>query len=87
MDALPSEKLVVNAPESQSPASFENNDIETLSNERPIDISRDIYVNQLMADAGAPVNPDAEIFDPIDSQISRKYRPNSKFERMVARHS
>lgn len=29
----------------------------------PVDLSNDILVNQMMADQGAPVNPDAEIFN------------------------
>lgn len=65
---------------------FENtNDIEIIEHNpsSPIDLSRDIYVNQLLADAGAPTNPDAEVFDPIDAEVAYKYRPNMQFEKIV----
>lgn len=65
-----------------TPENFEDtNDIEPIN--KPIDLSNDIYVNQLMADAGTPINPDAEVFDPIDAEINYKYRPSAKFEKMV----
>lgn len=37
-----------------------------------VDLSNDIIVNQYMADAGAPFNPDAEILDDIDLQLTKK---------------
>lgn len=65
-----------------NPENFEDtNDIEPVG--KPVDLTRDIYVNQLMADAGAPINPDAEVFDPIDAEIRQKYNPNMKFEKLV----
>lgn len=81
MDFQPSQKLSYPVP-----PNFENfedaNDIERIS--KPIDLSNDIYVNQVMADAGAPANPDAEIFDPIDAEIGQKYRTNkAQFEKIV----
>lgn len=64
------------------PGSFEDtNDIEPIN--KPIDLRNDIYVNQLLADAGAPINPDAEIFDPIDAELDNKYRPTATFEKLV----
>lgn len=30
----------------------------------PVDLSNDIDVNQMLADQGAPTNPDAEVFAP-----------------------
>lgn len=35
----------------------------------PVDLSNDIAVNQMLADQGAPFNPDAEIFDVNDFAI------------------
>lgn len=58
----------------------DTNDIE--QDAKPIDLSNDIYVNQLLSDAGAPINPDAEVFDPIDAEINNKYI-QSKFEKLV----
>lgn len=76
MDFRPAQKLTSNA------ETFEDtNDIESVN--KPVDLSNDIYVNQLMADAGAPINPDAEVFDPIDAEVGYKYRPNARFEKLV----
>ncbi|EFA02354.1 uncharacterized protein vir-1 [Tribolium castaneum] len=38
--------------------------LETMNSieDNAIDLSRDTYVNQVLADAGAPTNPDAEVF-------------------------
>lgn len=37
---------------------------ENSINFQPIDLSRDTYVNEILANSGAPTNPDAElIFD------------------------
>lgn len=44
----------------------------------PIDLSNDIAVNQIQADQGAPVNPDAEIFDPM--QVPPHIASNQPFE-------
>lgn len=61
----------------------ETNDIDGAIG-KPVDLTNDIYVNQLMADAGAPINPDAEVFDPIDAEIKQKYDPNRmRFEKLV----
>lgn len=42
----------------------------------PVDLSNDIAINQMLADQGAPMNPDAEVFDineyNADRQQSRK---------------
>lgn len=38
---------------------FKGNDFER---QRPIDLSRDTYVNEILAMNGAPINPDAEVF-------------------------
>lgn len=38
----------------------------------PIDLSNDISVNQMLADQGAPINPDAEIFDIHEYNIDRQ---------------
>lgn len=60
----------------------DTNDIEAVG--KPVDLTNDIYVNQLMADAGAPINPDAEVFDPIDAEIKQKYDPKRmQFEKLV----
>nr|CAH7715620.1 unnamed protein product [Callosobruchus chinensis] len=51
--------------------SFDN----SLPNHLPIDLSRDTYVNKLLAEKGAPRNPDAEVIDvrhPRDTR-STKY--------------
>lgn len=80
MDSQPS-LLAYKLPEDGSPESFENNNIENVPVQKPVDLSRDIYVNQLMADAGAPIDPDAEVFDPVEAQIGDKYSPYSKFDR------
>lgn len=39
-----------------------------------IDLSGDTYVNQLMADRGAPVNPYAEIFDTESVEFMGEHR-------------
>lgn len=56
---------------------IESNDVNIqpfdLSNDihiEPFDLSNDINVNQMMADQGAPHNPDAEVFDVNDKQKS-----------------
>lgn len=36
---------------------------EPLTASRPFDLSRDTYVNEILAQSGAPTNPDAEIID------------------------
>ncbi|XP_030745775.1 uncharacterized protein LOC115874685 isoform X2 [Sitophilus oryzae] len=44
---------------------IESNDInqpEKESVQRPIDLSRDTYVNEIMAENGAPTDPEAEVF-------------------------
>jgi len=61
--------------------SIEDNSIDAAP--QPIrDLSNDIYVNQLMADAGAPTNSDAEVFDVIDGHMSSQYYPAVKPERI-----
>lgn len=37
--------------------------LDEFDNKVPIDLSNDIAVNQMLADQGAPFNPDAEVFD------------------------
>lgn len=50
---------------------FEINDLD--GDQKPVvDLSNDIIVNQYMADAGAPFNPDAEILDDVDLQLMKK---------------
>lgn len=86
MDYQPSENLIYKLPtiEAGPIESFEDsNDIETINQPKPIDLSNDIYVNQLMADAGALTNPDAEVFDIIDARTVYKYSPNFKTERLT----
>lgn len=41
----------------------------------PIDLSRDTYVNEILAQSGAPTNPDAEVFDvnSVPIQSSNKF--------------
>ncbi|CAH1989399.1 unnamed protein product [Acanthoscelides obtectus] len=45
----------------------------SLPNHLPIDLSRDTYVNQLLAQKGAPRNPDAEVFDVRHPRDTRRY--------------
>lgn len=40
-----------------------SNNLDDYDNNFPIDLSNDIAVNQMLADQGAPYNPDAEIFN------------------------
>lgn len=80
VDFLPSQKQSYKTTLNQE--NFEDtNDIEAIN--KPVDLSNDIYVNQLLADAGAPANPDAEVFDPIEAEINYKYKPSMKFEKIV----
>lgn len=44
--------------------------VEAIQNYK--DLSNDILVNQYMADAGHPVNPDAEILDDVEYQLQKK---------------
>lgn len=53
--------------------SYEDNFVE---NYKPIDLSQDTYVNSMLADAGAPVNPDAIVFSPVE--VSVPY-PNQQY--------
>lgn len=57
-----------------------SNDIEIVE-EPTRTLHHDIYVNKLMADAGAPFNPDAEVLDIVDG---RPVLLNSKVERLCA---
>lgn len=41
-------------------------------NEKIYDLTNDIKVNDYMADAGAPINPDAELLDDIDLELLKK---------------
>lgn len=43
-----------------------------------IDLSHDVDVNRIMADAGAPTNPDAEVFQPAETN----YPPSSRISSM-----
>lgn len=61
-------------PDSNTRNEWDN--IETMENEgknqKVIDLSNDILVNQYMADSGAPINPDAEFLDDIDMELQKK---------------
>lgn len=56
--------------------SVEWNEIEPLEdveqNNQIVDLSNDINVNKYMADAGAKINPDAELLDDIDFELLQK---------------
>lgn len=62
--------------QSNSDEAIENFDIDEQNaygtESVPIDLSNDISVNQMLADQGAPVNPDAEIFDIHEYNMNRQ---------------
>nr|CAI5823434.1 unnamed protein product [Callosobruchus analis]CAI5846352.1 unnamed protein product [Callosobruchus analis] len=67
---------------------FDNNELDegvsdwhhpnSFPNHLPIDMSRDTYVNKLLAEKGAPMNPDAEV---IDVRHPRDTRSTQYFHR------
>ena len=69
---------IVNAP-THIWESFEDNNNQNLNayENFDIDLSNDIAVNQLLADQGAPINPDAEVFD-VDTFSSNVYFPQQQ---------
>lgn len=46
--------------------------LDEYDNNFPVDLSNDIAVNQMLADQGAPFNPDAEIFNVHEYDAGRK---------------
>lgn len=68
------QKIKINEWESVEPLeSFEENSIDSFYRQHPVDLSRDIYVNEIMANRGVPPNPDAEVFNiPIVQERSAK---------------
>lgn len=73
-----------------SSSKFENivsNDIEIVQ-EPTRTLHRDTYVNKLMADAGAPFDPDAEIFDITDSRpvsLNLQYKNPEYYQKIVSK--
>ncbi|RZC36535.1 uncharacterized protein BDFB_013910, partial [Asbolus verrucosus] len=59
----------------------EDNSVEFMFPVR--DLSRDTYVNDLMADAGAPINPDAEVFSDVEYNFPYATGRRQPFERMM----
>ncbi|CAG9836563.1 unnamed protein product [Diabrotica balteata] len=51
--------------------SIDDNALNFNENQPDIDLSRDTYVNELLAKSGAPMNPDAEIIKPIRVSTQR----------------
>ncbi|XP_050506524.1 uncharacterized protein LOC126884580 isoform X2 [Diabrotica virgifera virgifera] len=51
--------------------SIDDNALNFNGNQPEFDLSRDTYVNELLAKSGAPVNPDAEIIKPIRVSTQR----------------
>lgn len=46
--------------------------LDEYDNNFPVDLSNDIAINQMLADQGAPFNPDAEIFNVHEYDAGRK---------------
>ena len=61
--------------------SFEDNSVDSVY--RPPDLSRDTYVNQIMADAGAPINPDAEVFSSAEYNVPFSTGSRQPFEKIT----
>jgi hypothetical protein len=49
----------------------------------PPNLSRDTYVNDLMADAGVPPNPDAEVFSNVEYYGPRGPGRRRPFEKIM----
>lgn len=50
--------------------SFDSYEDNFLDNYKPTyDLSRDIYVNSILANSGAPINPDAVVFSPVELNV------------------
>lgn len=67
----------------KSVENVEDNSIDSAPRQVLHDLSNDIYVNQLMADAGAPTNPDAEVFEVVHGNVPSKFNPQAKTEKIV----
>jgi hypothetical protein len=50
---------------------FENDN----DNSNKYDLSNDIAINQMLADQGAPINPDAEFIQPVQQQQQQQPQP------------
>lgn len=50
----------------------------------PVDLSNDIAVNQMLADQGAEVNPDAEVFDIHDYNVDREQARKGSAEQTLS---
>lgn len=52
----------------------------------PVDLSNDIAVNEMLADQGAPFNPDAEVFDVDDfaSELQRSSRMGGNYNAQLS---
>lgn len=64
------EKLVKLETNWKNLESFDSYEDNSLNNYNPTyDLSRDTYVNTLLANAGAPINPDAVVFSPVELSV------------------
>lgn len=50
------------------------------NNNVPVDLSNDIAVNQMLADQGAPLNPDAEIFNVNEYDFDRQRQQQPQYQ-------